>query len=142
MLEVLRIHHERMRLCLVVHRDLCREDAPQCGRLALSRLRITASAAERSRFLAKEVLPILQESSQPNVDRIIDQLAADLKIRQAAAKSHIDQWELAAIERDWPGYQSASRRVMAGIEQRLKMESDLLEPILLTLTGLDDRLTD
>lgn len=81
-------------------------------------------------------------SSHPDAQRLIDHLAADLETRQAAAKAHIDHWDLDAIERDWSGYQTASKRAMASIEQRIKMETDLLEPIFKTLTVLDDRLAD
>ncbi|WP_153002616.1 hypothetical protein [Sphingomonas endophytica] len=130
MLEVLNRHHERMRLCLTFHRELCSENLPQTGRIALSRLRITAAAAERSRFLAREILPILQGSSYPDVERLTDQLAGDLKILQAAAKAHIDQWNLEKIERNWPGYQTTSRRVMTSIEQRLTLEIRIFKPIL------------
>ncbi|WP_156025741.1 hypothetical protein [Sphingomonas phyllosphaerae] len=130
MLEVLNGHHERMHLCLEFHRELCSEKLPQTGRIALSRLRITAAAAERSRFLAKEILPILQGSSFPDIERLIDQLTADLHGRQAEAKAHIDRWNLEAIERDWPGYQTASRRAMTSIERRITIEAYILKPIL------------
>ena len=81
MLEVLNGHHERMHLCLEFHRELCSEKLPQTGRIALWRLRITAAAAERSRFLAKEILPILQGSSFPDIERLIDFMVGRRKLR-------------------------------------------------------------
>lgn len=129
MLEVLRAHHERIRECLSVHRELCAEVEPQTGRLALSRLRITGANADRSRFMAREILPILQSRVHPDTDRIIDLLSNDFTKRQEAAKAHIGRWSLEAIEQDWTGYKVASTRAIASIEQRITLEADCLRSI-------------
>lgn len=130
MLEVLHDHHERMRRCLSIHRELCAEAEPQSGCLALSRLRITGANADRSRFIAREILPVLQLRAHPDIDRIIDQLSSDLTGRQEAAKAHIGRWSLEAIEQDWAGYKAASARAMASIEERITLEADCLRPVL------------
>ncbi len=130
MLEMLLAHHARLRACLVVHRALCSDPAPQSGRLALSTLRIAAANADRTRFLTREVLPTLQTRAHPACDDLIDRLAVDLATRQAAAKAHGARWDVAAIEEDWAGYQAASTLELASIEERIGLEVDLLVPLL------------
>jgi hypothetical protein len=131
MLAALRTHHERIRECLLLHRALCAQAAPDSGRLALSRLRLSAVNADRSRFLANDVLPLLQSRGDPGTARVIHHLATDLATRQVAAKEYISRWDVMSIERDWDGYKQASARALMSIEQRIRLEVDVLIPILI-----------
>jgi len=130
MLETLRAHHERIRACLLIHRELCSAVAPEGGRLVLSRLRLLTAKAERSRFLARHVLPLLEDSADGVIDELVTRLAIDHAARQDAIKAHLKRWDALSIERDWEAYQAAATRFMASVEERIRLEADALGPTL------------
>lgn len=115
---------------MLSHRELCSAAMPEGGRLVLSRLRLLTAAADRSRFLARDVLPLLQASADAVTDRTVAHLAVDLATRQGAFKAHIERWDAQSIERDWPAYQEAAARALASVEQRVRLENDTLGPLL------------
>lgn len=130
LLATLRAHHARIRECASHHDELCRVAKPDSGRVVLSRLRLLNMNADRSRFLAREVLPALQVSTSPSAREVVAHLAADLATRQNTLKAHIERWDAGSIDRDWSVYQQAALRILAAVEERLQIEADALVPLL------------
>jgi len=93
-------------------------------------LRIAAADADRTRFLTREVLSILEARARPPRDDPTNRLAIDLAIRPGRARRMTPAGMWPRSSRDRAGYQAASTLELASTEERIGMDVDLLGPLL------------
>lgn len=130
MIEQLDQHYAVLRQKLSTLRALCRSSVPDIGQLSHGRHELMAASMNRSRYLQREVYPLLLREKLPGVAEAIADLDRDLSDRRARVSRYLATWTLVQIKDDWSGYRAAAVLLARGLEDRIRLEEVALRPAL------------
>lgn len=97
-----------------------------------TRWHLTRASRERWSLLKTEVFPLLREAGAWTPE--LQQLEDDGAVQQETSTRHLARWPLRAAISDWSAYQAASKRMRAGMRDRLAREAAILYPALRRLS--------
>lgn len=130
MIEQLDQHYVVLRQKLSTLRALCRSSVPDIGKLSHARHELMAASMNRSRYLQREVYPLLLREKLPGVAEAIAALERDLSDRRVRVSRYLATWTLDQIKDDWSGYRAAAVLLARGLEERIRLEEVALRPAL------------
>lgn len=130
MIEQLDQHYAALHQKLSTLRALCRSSVPDIGQLSHARHALMAASMDRTRYLQREVYPLLLRENLTGIAEAIAELNRDLADRRGRVSRYLATWTLVQIKEDWSGYRDASARLARGIEDRIRLEQVALRPAL------------
>lgn len=133
MIDQLDQHYAALRQKLSTLRALCRASVPDIGQLSHARHELMAASMDRSRYLQREVYPLLLREKLPGVAEAISKLERDLADRRVRVSRYLATWTLDQIKADWSGYRDASALLARGLEDRIRLEQVALRPALIAV---------
>jgi len=129
MLHELRQLHAQISALLDQLEQLTAQPSPPRG-LAALRFRLTCASRNRTRMLEGHVYALAAEQASPAQARALQQLRDEGKEQLSHSQSHLARWDKRAVEADWAGYGRASRAMRASMRRRIKVEQEILYPLL------------
>lgn len=120
-------HAELARLADLLLTEVASEKS-DLDRLARTRWRLHRVLAMH---LAKEdnlLYPALRRSAALATRRLADRFVGEMGALADDYQAYCARWTIVAIERDWPGFQAATRGVIAALQTRIKREEVELYP--------------
>lgn len=133
MIDQLDHHYAALRQKLSTLRALCRASVPDIGQLSHARHDLMAASMDRSRYLQREVYPLLLREKLPGVAEAISKLERDLADRRVRVSRYLATWTLDQIKDDWSGYRAAAALLARGLEDRIRLEEAALRPALIAV---------
>jgi hypothetical protein len=109
---------------------LVMSDQPQIERLMGVRHGLTRASRARTMLLEREIYPRLLSGPSVKMADDIRRLQAEGKQDLATSSQHIGRWSLRTITEQWEQYRTASNSMRAAMRRRVKVEQELLYPLL------------
>lgn len=124
--------HAQVKAALIALEALTARESVDSQCLARVRFQLSqASAARRS--VISQVCSHLLPAVPASAAAAIRNLQAAEREYTLASRAHIERWSLAAILSNWSDYAAASQKMRWLLRRRLRLESNLLHPLMAEL---------
>ena len=109
--------------------DLLAQPEPDRRELSGIRLKLSQLRLAHSPLIVK-IGRSLRDKSNPTEAATLRQLQSAHENLFSEISAHTCRWTLGAVKEDWPAYAAASRELVSRWMLKLRMEEELLQPLL------------